>query len=64
MSPTPSNATSSDAENPVFGKSFDKETQQALMAEDTACWNEICGLLMAVIIVGLILAGIALTFVT
>ncbi|HIF31018.1 MAG: hypothetical protein ABGX07_09675 [Pirellulaceae bacterium] len=64
MSPTPSNDTSSDAENSVFGKSFDKETQQALMAEDTACWNAICGLLMAVIIVGLILAGIALTFVT
>jgi hypothetical protein len=64
MSPTPSKATSSDGEYSVFKNAFDKEAQQRMMDDDTACWNAVCGLLMSVIIVGLILAMIAVAFVT
>ncbi len=50
--------TDNNEQESVWDRAFDKETQIELLNEDSKAWTAVTGLLLAIIIVGFVLAAI------
>ena len=48
-------------DNSVMVREFDKETRQQLAEEDSFAWRSVSGLLIAIVVLGLLIAIVAVT---